>query len=253
MNDSEILLAGRFEISAIKIEAEWIAENSLSLIPDLDLKWEHYKREKSAAGVKCWDAALYRLIRWRIEGAHVLLTLGTIRVKQVLIEGPFVRAQKLPEPYWPKNMFVCALIYTTDGKAIVAKLAGRTIGNRKFDLIGGALSKDEGEVSCGEDLSAALFREFYEELNLSRSSCSSIVLLGIIRTPSLSIGLIFETTVSLTFEQLKCNFEERNDGEILELIAVEFEKLPAFLADHQGHLPAVARLLSSGTCPSSNG
>lgn len=248
----KILFAGQLESDAI------LLSDVCSAVPlpegvDFESRWKEFVQERQQAGVKCWDAELYRLERLVPDGRTISLELGSIRVMHVLIGAPLVRQRNLGEEYWPKNLFTCGLLRTIEGSYIFAKLSGKTVGNRSIDLVGGALSRDEIQLRSGLDLETALYREFKEELNLGKELITRSEFIGAIRTGALSVGLIFRCYLNCSVDDLQRRFKECNDGEISELIIVEENRLLEFLHSKDSYLPTVGELLCRVSEPNTLG
>jgi predicted NUDIX family NTP pyrophosphohydrolase len=241
----EILV--NLRIPAGKVEIENQSESSAKVPPlyseALEDHWAEIVEYKNSIGTRIWNSDLYRLEDFKLKGEKLLLKVSTVETKAVLVFCRFCQKHEFHEMYWPKNMFVAGIVETSDSVCLFGRLSGKTLGGKgKVDMLGGALSKQEIALAGGRDLETALLDEFNEEFGVTVDQVESCWLRGLVLSEVMSIGVIFEIKLGITHaEVLEC-FEQTNDDELSDFVAVPYTDLSKFLAAGKSYFPAVGRM-----------
>lgn len=239
-----VLYRGPLELSAVGIEIR--PESSFVAHPSfadrVDDVWVDIVESATRSGSKIWNSHLYRLESFESDSRSLSLSLATIETKQVLATKRVARQSRIDQVHWPLNLFVCGLVSTSDGCYLFGELSGTTLGKKgKIDLLGGALSRDERVLASGADLGAAITKELVEELGIEEQSSSN--LFGLVLTEFLSVGIVLETSLPLTSQEVQACFAKSNDGELARVVEVSKPNLKEFLLRGGGYFPIVAQLL----------
>lgn len=89
-----------------------------------------------------------------------------------------------------------------------------------------------------------LCEECKEEVNIDPQAISPAHVLGIVRSASTNVIIIYHLELNLTAAEVKVLFVQENDGEMKGLVFVEQSKLKSYLHSLGGYKPQVAELLT---------
>lgn len=123
---------------------------------DCEDLWSEYVRLHNERGGEVWNSNLYRFERYEDNE----LFTSSIELKEVLLGRAISHCPPL------LNMFVATIPITTEGQIVLCRPSRKTTTNATLSLIGGALSRDEGQVASTKDLTEWGERELLEEANL---------------------------------------------------------------------------------------
>jgi hypothetical protein len=202
----------------------------------IEAVWLKYIEQAKETDRRIWDAVLYRLAKLSHCGNKIHLHLGSINVKEVLAAREGFLTDTSPD-----NLFVTSLLKTSDDLYLFGRKSITSQNNS--EMIGGTLSRSEIDIKCGSDILKALYNEFDEETNIKPHHVLTSSLLGIIRTQIESIGLIWESELSITSKEAQQRFDTKNDGEIKELAFVPESDLKSFLKAQNSYLPLISELV----------
>lgn len=244
-NSHAIIHKGRY--SPTRIDICMLDQSSRKAPDDLaaqtEVRWERYIEESTKIGRKVWDGVLYRFENFEVNDNRLTLYMSTISTKEAIVFRLLGGKLLYPESAWSKNLFICALIRTSNGEYVFGELSGVTTSTRPFDLIGGVLSRNEGIISSGNDLIKMWSSELEDEINVSAKYLKQTELIGIVCTKTSSVGLIFHTLVEKTTDEIRVAFEKQNDGELKGVLGVPVTELDQFLEKCGGHFPLISKLL----------
>lgn len=226
-----LLLSETIEIDDIVIRHQPSTKaRSAELARDIDRIWDEEVAEMTAKGRKIWNAELYRLESFALNGQRLWLDLSTIEVKEIHATHRLPGESELGEKHRPNNIFIASLIETRDGKFIFGRTNANTLNAGRVDLIGGALSKTERPVATSNDLYGSALAEIEEELNLSADRVAHGCLCAILRTPRAYVGLIFLIRLNIDAQEADRLFRARDNDEITEILVLKRAEVQAFLA-----------------------
>lgn len=240
-----ILAKGNFRPKDITVS---VAEQSNRLIDRglesrIEEAWQARKEKAELSGAKMWDAVTYRLESIDADNEHLNISLGHIRYKVRASMRNIPGVYEYPDGYWPKGVFVTSIIKTSDDYYIFGELSGKTIVDKKYDTVGGVLTPEEGRVTNGDELFAAIYRELEEEINISNQQIKSASLRGAILTDFLNVGLFFEVELLIPRWQVQKEFEKKNDEELSGLVFVEPSDVKTFLSSIKHFGTAAAEIM----------
>lgn len=213
---------------------------------NIDVIWRNLLEEKIREGKRLWDAELYRLESFSLQGSILHLDISTISVKEVQASRRVPDEYGHGRSYRCHNIFVASLIRSLDAHYVFGRSSATTMGGGRVELIGGALSKSEAEIHDAGDIFDAAAREIEEEINILPIHMKSMSLCAILETNEFGIGLIFEVDLRIRMEDVRDRFFRRKNDEISDIIIVCEKDAANFLSFQSGYLPMIGRLPNLG-------
>jgi len=170
---------------------------------------------------KIWDGTTYRLNTLKIYENSLDLELSTVKFSTINGYRDIFKKYDLNTEYYIDHISVGALIKTSDNKYLFGERSGKTAARSPIDLIGGGASKDELEITSGEDFETLLLKEIEEETNLDLNHIKKSEIIGIVRSQSTNVIIIFEVILNISSQNVLRLFKQRGDDEMKSLVFVE--------------------------------
>ncbi len=245
LQPNSIVLKKVLDFSDIKIEH---VDSSLKLttsqIQAIEGNWQKIISESKLKGIKVWDAVTYRFES--INTSKNIISLSTVnyRTRRGLEK---INYKILPSSLQPNSqgLFIASLIQTNDGDYILGNK--KTIDKSEFaniELIGGICSPEEVIINSGKDLETVILKEIEEEIGVSRNFVNNTSILGITIGKHTNVGVISNTQLNLSNQELLDLFHAKSDEEIESLIFVNKTKLIEILKQHPSYPSLIPQLLS---------
>ncbi len=191
--------------------------------------WQKTVEEASLKGQKLWDSEVYRFQGVSEENGKTVLTVGTIPFSiRFAMNKHTALVRQLGEAYYPLGMYTSCLVKTKDDKYIFIEKSNKFYTDKKYAFVGGILSKSERIISSGADLFASAKIEIVEELGLSQSHIADTVLSAGYKTENCNFCLLFNITITCTFDEVQEYFAQETDGEAKNIIGITQSELPVF-------------------------
>ena len=237
-------------LNKIKMDANEIsiqrADSSLSIdgLEDvLTTLWLKIKNDTLAQGIKIWDGLYYRVENLdELETSGKKLLLSTISYSRVRALIEYSKTNPLTLSQFPLHINTGAMVKSADNIFVFGKKDIH--GKPSIDIVGGGLQEDELEVTLGHDLEKNILKEMHEEINVSKKHVSSARINGFILTSTMSLIIVFEIDLNITFSEIKELFELREEFEFSEIIGVEEESISNFLlAQHGRYISLIQALM----------
>ncbi|MEI7603900.1 MAG: hypothetical protein WCJ19_02680 [bacterium] len=226
----KILIKHKFYPRDIIISASDIStrKTNIELENSIEQTWNQIFEKAKLEGKKIWNSKIYRVNNYKFDDEKLFLELGPSDFKNGLVFKMIPFFETLSLDCYPLNMFCLANVKTLDEKYVFG-FSDKTIQYSNILGIGGVFSKDELLVNNSEDLFENMYKELKEEINVTKSMISEIVISGLLISEGANIGLIFNVDLNVTSLELQKNFEIENDGELERLIFVEQEKYKDYM------------------------
>lgn len=205
----KIIVQGKFYPKDVEVEFADFSNRKIDFEIEnkIDANWKEYEKVKKENGGIVWDAVTYRLEDLKMENNKIKLVLGEINFsKRIGARWCLDELEKCGIDYYPKGIYLAAIIETGDNYYIMGELSGKTVVSSVASLAGGVLSKDEAVIGKSEDIFGALYREIKEELNIDKENLKDLYLKAIIMTERLSIGFIFYVSLDMNIESVQNKF-----------------------------------------------
>lgn len=246
MKLQNILFKGPFQISDIEVKINNSSNRKIhpEFENNIDSIWSAKLQEANQNITNLWDSNIYRLNSFSQNQKKLILELNLISFKTIIgLKTQILRSKpKISQDYWPKGLFVSAIIKTSDNRYIFAKTKSSVIKNGQPDIIGGVLSKEETLITDSRNITSHLLKELHEEINIKPNTINNLKLEGGIVSAWGNIGLIFSLGLTLNTQQVKTNFDQTNDGELEDIIIIEENKFYQFVSQLPNHGPALKKL-----------
>lgn len=193
-------------------------------------EWQRIVRECQKEKKKIWNSQLYRFENFQKINGKAHFWASTIPFSLRIGMRKFsARIGQKGIAYAPLGMFVSCLVLSRDREYLFIEKSAHYFATRQFSLIGGVLSKSEGDIKEGEDLFRKIKDEVIEEVGCSPKDIESIALKAGYITESLNFALLASVQLKKTLNQLTAIFAKRNTPESKELIGVQRANLPKFV------------------------
>ncbi|EKE20983.1 MAG: hypothetical protein ACD_7C00397G0001 [uncultured bacterium] len=205
----KIIVQGKFYPKDIDVDFSKLSGRKIDFEIEnkIDKKWKEHEKEKKQEGGMIWDSVTYRLENLKAKENKLNITLGEIKYSKRIGARWFLdKLEKLGDGYYPKGIYLAAIVKTKDEYYVMGDLSGKTLVLSDVSLVGGVLSKDEGIIEKSDDIFGALQREVKEELNIDKENLEDIYLKAVILTERLAIGFIFCASLNMDMESVQGNF-----------------------------------------------
>jgi len=244
--ESKILLSGRFSAEDINIIGT--DTSSRKIVPEIESRLSHVWEENSAAAQKAgkliYDGESFRLEKAEIVEGKLELTVSKFKysVRSALVAlAP--QLLELGIEYTGNGLAIGGFIKTTDGKYIFGEKSGKTTSTAKVDFIGGML--EPKVLKDGKDLIEYNEVEIEEESGIKPEDIESIVITGLIYTPTSNIIILTETNLRISSEEVLERFRDNNDGEMTRLIFKNESELVDYVREIGSYKPQALELLNN--------
>lgn len=244
MLDPKTLLKKSFsyqDIDIVKVTST--REINSQIEADVAVVWKEKYREAIQQGKKIWDSDLYRFEKLEIKDNKVVLTLSIVKFNFVYGFQNSTYFQSSNPTYFAQHFSVGAMIKTKDNKFIFGERGNKTVAMGKIDIIGGALSADEFQLTSGEDIQKALSKEIKEEINISPEHIKSNHLIGMISSFTSNVIILSQINLDVDSTEVIQTFKLTNDEEMKKLLFIDEEKVNDYLISLGGYKPLLVDLL----------
>ncbi len=223
----KILFKGNYTAADIMVStlAKSTRKIDAKLEQQMQVRWQELLTEAKSSGRKLWDSELYRFEDFR-TGPKLELTFSTVPFSVAKAGSAYIdEFNRLGEEYYSKSTFAIGLAKTSDDCYILGEVSSNYMNTGAIDIIGGVLSKSEGLMTNSNDLFAALYKEFEEEIGIKKESLAHPRLLGAILTMKFKVCLVFHLEISLTKNEVQDIYDENKDDELSRIIFIHENKL----------------------------
>lgn len=163
-----------------------------------------------------------------------------IRESLIRIPGYF----SLSEPFFRKGIFCAANVETTDGKYVFVQLAGKSLNNAPFEMLGGILESEDFKDTQSIGIFECLYKEMFEEAGLQSIHIEKTILKAMFLDRMTNIGFYFETKLLVSSQELQTIFErDVTDPDIASLLFVPKEKLNDQLMSMNENKQLIAKII----------
>lgn len=193
-------------------------------------KWQEIVEKAHLENKKVWDSEIYRLEKVISNGATTLW-VSTIKYSTRVAMREFTELiKKLGLKYAPMGMYSSCFVKTSDDKYLFIEKSDKYFTTRKYSFIGGVISKSEKIIKDDKDLFESVKREINEEIKVPSKNISSLILKAGYVTETFNFCLVFEAKLKVTVEELKEIFYKKKIDEAVNIIGIERDQLPDFIA-----------------------
>lgn len=205
--------------------------------------WNQLETKAKAQNQMLWNGESLRLDDLKEENDNLVLhTSPTDYKTRTCLERNFAKVETLGLPYFSAGLAIGGFVETLDGYFVFNQRSSRSVEEYRVDFLGGVM--DNVKAKDGFDLLNHMYLEMKEEINIIENLIETMSILGLILTNYGNVIIVTHAKLKVDFNELNNLFEQKNDGEVQNLVKVSRVDLQKFIEKLGGYKITAFELLN---------